>query len=177
MSTKKWSEVNQLSKATDTDRAEARAELAEEMAAHAAASSAVTKVEFAAPWKDQLALAPAIGHTVAELLPPGFARYVRVFHPFVPWTADPEEAVSNGRWADIARDAGVTFGPTFNLASTREDTSGRRRRSTALRRVGKVTSNEEPQTRCSLRCRIRPSTDTSSRSDLLRSFAPMPTLR
>ena len=113
---RKWSEIKRLSKATDADRSEARAELAEEMAAHAEASSAVTKVEFAAPWKDQLALVPAIGHTVAELLPPGFARYVRVFHPFVPWTAHPEEAVSRrncGRWADIARDAGVTFGPTL----------------------------------------------------------------
>lgn len=112
MGTKKWSEIVKLSKASLLDRAEARAELA----SHAEDLSGVTRVEFAVPWKDQLAPASARGHIVAELLPPGFDRYLRVFHPFVPWTADPNEPVSRsscGRWADIARGAGVAFGPTL----------------------------------------------------------------
>jgi len=115
MSTKKWSEINELSRATELDRAEARAELAAELSSHAE-EFGVAKIELTVPWKDQLASAAARGHTVAELLPPGFDCYLRVFHPLLPWTAEPTEPVSRsrcGRWADIARSAGVTFGPNL----------------------------------------------------------------
>jgi hypothetical protein len=115
MGTKKWSEIKKLSKATVADRGEARAELATELSSPAE-EFGVARIELTVPWKDQLAPAAPRGHTVAELLPPGFDCYVRVFHPFVPWTAEPTEPVSRsrcGRWADIARSAGVTFGPNL----------------------------------------------------------------
>jgi hypothetical protein len=115
MGTKKWSEIKKLSKATEADRAEARAELEDEHSSQGEDCD-VTRIEFTLPWKDQLAPAAAHGHTVAELLPPGFDCYVRVFHPFVSWGAEPTEPVSRslcGRWVDIARSAGVRFGPNL----------------------------------------------------------------
>ena len=115
MGTKKWSEIKKMSKATELDRAEARAELAAELSSHAE-EFGVARIELTVPWKDQLTPGAARGHTVAELLPPGFDCYVRVFHPFVPWEAEPTEPVSRsrcGRWAEIARSAGVTFGPNL----------------------------------------------------------------
>ena len=71
MGTKKWSEIKKLSKATEADRAEARAELEDELSFQGEDCD-VTRIEFTLPWKDQLAPAAADGHTVAELLPPGF---------------------------------------------------------------------------------------------------------
>ena len=53
---------------------------------------------------------------MAELLPPGFDCYVRVFHPFVPWTAEPTKPVPSSdrrSWRDIADGAGVKFGPAL----------------------------------------------------------------
>ena len=115
MGTKKWAEIKEPSKATELDRADARAELEAELSSHAE-ELGVARIELTIPWKDQLARPAARGHTVAELLPPGFDCYVRVFHPFVPWTAEPPVPVSRSRcarWADIARSAGVTFGPNL----------------------------------------------------------------
>jgi hypothetical protein len=51
-------------------------------------------------------------HHVDELLPQGYGRYLRLFHPFVPWASEPAEAVPKGSrrsWQSLAQEAGVTF--------------------------------------------------------------------
>lgn len=78
---------------------------------------AVTEVEYEIPWSKHLALSrPDAGHVVGELLPPGFDRYLRIFHPFVSWDAEPNSPSEIGRrtsWEDLATQAGVPFGPTL----------------------------------------------------------------
>jgi hypothetical protein len=59
-------------------------------------------------------------HTVAELLPAGFARYLRVFHPFLPADPeDPDEMMPNPArsWASLAEEAGVVFHPELTGSS------------------------------------------------------------
>lgn len=54
------------------------------------------------------------GQTVAELVPPGFDRYLRIFHPFLPADPDDPEAMLPGpprTWASLADEAGVVFHP------------------------------------------------------------------
>ena len=62
------------------------------------------------------------GNVVAALLPPGFERYLRVFHPFVPWDADPDAVSVDERrsWEEIASEAGVRFGPTLTWRQLEE---------------------------------------------------------
>jgi hypothetical protein len=53
-------------------------------------------------------------HTVAELLPDGYATYLRVFHPFLP--ADPRDPDSTlpgpvRTWRSLADEAGAVFHP------------------------------------------------------------------
>lgn len=53
-------------------------------------------------------------HTVAELLPDGYAVYLRVFHPFVP--ADPGDPAATlpgpvRTWRSLAEEAGAVFHP------------------------------------------------------------------
>ena len=55
MGVKKWSKITQFSKATDLDRAEARAELARELASNADDSLGVTRIEFTIPRSNDLA--------------------------------------------------------------------------------------------------------------------------
>jgi len=55
---------------------------------------------------------PAPVHRVSELLPPGYESYFRVFHPFVPWKADPAQPVEKAlrhSWAELAAEAGIEF--------------------------------------------------------------------
>lgn len=76
----------------------------------------LVEVEYGIPWSSQLSPASDVWvHTVAEILPPGFARYVRVFHPFVPWGAESGETRIDVRmrWAVLAANAGVEFRPTL----------------------------------------------------------------
>lgn len=57
------------------------------------------------PYRDRV-------HHVDELLPEGYDRYLRLFHPFVPWASTPAEAVpkdSRRSWQSLAHEAGVTF--------------------------------------------------------------------
>lgn len=77
----------------------------------------VTEVDYAIPWSGSLAPSgKGWSHTVGELLPPGYDRYVRVFHPFVPWDA---ESITQSpvdqrmSWEELATKAGVPFGPTL----------------------------------------------------------------
>jgi hypothetical protein len=54
------------------------------------------------------------GHTVAQLLPAGFPRYLRIFRPFLP--ADPMDPDGTlpgpvRRWASLAHEAGLSFHP------------------------------------------------------------------
>ena len=49
---------------------------------------------------------------LAETLPAGFPRYLRIFHPFLPWgTQDGPDPASAPRtsWQDLARAAGLRF--------------------------------------------------------------------
>ena len=67
-------------------------------------------------------------HTVAELLPPGYPRYVRIFHPFLP--ADPNDAdeVLAGparSWASLAEEAGAEFHPELTWTSLLNVLGGR----------------------------------------------------
>ena len=115
MGFRKWSEIKSLSKATDADRAAARSELADELRS-ALTTASPRRVDVEIPWRGALASASQRGHVVGELLPPGFERYLRLFHPFVPWSADssvPIPASECVRWAELARRAGVSFGPNL----------------------------------------------------------------
>ena len=76
----------------------------------------VNELEYEVPWGELLAPRPSAGHIVGELLPPGFDRYLRVFHPFVPWDAEPDSSSPISHRAsreDLANEAGVPFGPTL----------------------------------------------------------------
>lgn len=51
-------------------------------------------------------------HRVDELLPAGYDAYLRLFHPFVAWHADPggsTRADERRTWASLASEAGVQF--------------------------------------------------------------------
>ena len=51
-------------------------------------------------------------HHVSELLPPRYESYLRLFHPFVPWTSRKADLVPEGqsrRWESLAQEAGVSF--------------------------------------------------------------------
>ncbi len=66
-------------------------------------------------WLAALEHDPADGprvHRVGELLPPGYAVYLRLFHPFLPWGVDPYSADESQRrtWKSLAVEAGATFG-------------------------------------------------------------------
>ncbi len=53
-------------------------------------------------------------HTVAELLPDGFARYLRVFHPFLPADPrDPEKRLPGPvrTWRSLAEEVGASYHP------------------------------------------------------------------
>jgi hypothetical protein len=55
-------------------------------------------------WADQ--------HTVAELLPAGFDRYLRIFHPFLRSTTLDDGVIRETRtWRSLAEEAGVVFHP------------------------------------------------------------------
>lgn len=53
------------------------------------------------------------GYRLTEVgLPAGYERYVRIFHPFVPWEAKPEDLVPPERrktWREMAQAAGVQY--------------------------------------------------------------------
>jgi hypothetical protein len=50
-------------------------------------------------------------HHVDELLPDGFEAYLRLFHPFLPWGADPAttDVGDHRTWRSLAIEAGVEF--------------------------------------------------------------------
>lgn len=59
-------------------------------------------------------------HTVAELLPDGYAHYIRVFHPFLP--ADPRnpDLISPGpsrTWRSLAEEVGAVYHPQITWRS------------------------------------------------------------
>lgn len=59
-------------------------------------------------------------HTVAELLPPGFARYLRVFHPFLPADPkDPDKMLPGPArsWESLAKEAASVFHPEITWRS------------------------------------------------------------
>jgi len=80
-------------------------------------SGDVIELEYAIPWSGTLAPSgEGQVHTVGELLPPGYDCYLRVFHPFVPWDAEPSTQSSVKQrmsWEALAVEAGVPFGPTL----------------------------------------------------------------
>ncbi len=77
----------------------------------------VREIEFQIPWEGSLVSIPSgagrYGVVLGSLLPPGFDRYLRVFHPFVPWDAAFGRAAVTCTWRQLADDAGVAFGPTL----------------------------------------------------------------
>ncbi len=51
-------------------------------------------------------------HHVNELLPAGYDSYLRLFHPFVPWTSKKEDSIQGSQsrtWASLADEARVLF--------------------------------------------------------------------
>jgi hypothetical protein len=64
-------------------------------------------------WLLDLQYAPSDlpGFRVDRLLPAGYERYLRVFHPFLPWDTDAAgfSADRTPTWRSLAMDAGVTF--------------------------------------------------------------------
>jgi hypothetical protein len=48
---------------------------------------------------------------IRDCLPSGYARYMRVFHPFVPWDNEESDSslVPHKRWAELAEEAGATY--------------------------------------------------------------------
>ena len=68
----------------------------------------------------QLKTSSPDGHTVAELLPPGFDRYVRIFHPFFAASVSKPEAAAGAEprtWQSLAEEAGAVFHPEIVWAS------------------------------------------------------------
>ena len=77
----------------------------------------ITEIEFQIPWEGSLVPilsgAGRCGVVLGSLLPPGFDRYLRVFHPFVPWDARFGRVSATRTWRQLADEAGVAFGPTL----------------------------------------------------------------
>lgn len=78
----------------------------------------VVEVEHSIPWVVDPSHNGRV-HTVAELLPDGHERYLRLFHPFVPWSAElhlgPVE--TRIRWRDVAARAGIDLMATTTLGT------------------------------------------------------------
>lgn len=76
----------------------------------------VDRINFRLPWADRLhpvdGPSPS-GVTVASVLPRGYSRYVRVFHPFVPWQADFGYASPRSTWQELAESISVPFSPVL----------------------------------------------------------------
>jgi hypothetical protein len=58
---------------------------------------------------------------VREMFPPGYERYVRLFHPFIPWGADPRDVGAHGRrtWRQLAQQVGVDLHPALQWDTLR----------------------------------------------------------
>jgi len=71
----------------------------------------VQEIEFRIPWNDLLTpitdASATEGVAVRSILPSGFERYLRVFHPFVPWDAEFGPATTKRSWRQFAEDAAV----------------------------------------------------------------------
>jgi len=69
-------------------------------------------IDYGIPFANQMADPDSDdwAHTVGELLPPGYERYIRVFHPFVGSDSPQHHRTT---WRDLATEAGVPFGPTL----------------------------------------------------------------
>jgi hypothetical protein len=78
----------------------------------------VVEIEHSIPW---VVDPPHNGrvHTVAELLPDGHERYLRLFHPFAPWSAEPHlgPVEARVRWRDVAARAGIDLMATTTLGT------------------------------------------------------------
>jgi hypothetical protein len=79
--------------------------------------SEISELPYAIPWQESLDTAWTEGEpaVVASLLPPGYERYVRLFHPHVAWGSSPcsrEPLQVEATWRELADRAGVAFGPT-----------------------------------------------------------------
>ena len=66
-------------------------------------------------WLTELSHDPLDGetvHRVAELLPPGYEAYLRLFHPFRIWGSDADSTDGSSRrtWKALADEAGASFG-------------------------------------------------------------------
>lgn len=50
-------------------------------------------------------------HRVGELLPAGYAAYIRLFHPFGPWDVPPQQRMPADRrtWRSLAAEANVAY--------------------------------------------------------------------
>jgi hypothetical protein len=76
------------------------------------------EIDHAIPWSDRLGPSDTVGVAVAELLPPGFDCYVRVFHPIVRWEAEPADMKVEPRiatWSELAALSSLTLKPTLVL--------------------------------------------------------------
>jgi hypothetical protein len=70
---------------------------------------------------------PQDGHTVAELLPDGYARYLRIFHPVLP--ADARYLKQTGpmatrTWQSIADEVGAVYHPELMFIDILDDIGG-----------------------------------------------------
>jgi hypothetical protein len=89
-------------------------------------------------------------HRVAELIPPFFDRYLRIFHPFLPSdTNGPDETLPPGpvrTWASLAEEAGAVFHPEIVWYSLLPALGGR----DGPRRYGVTEGNLDDPARSSL---------------------------
>lgn len=93
-------------------------ELTESPALEQPPEAPIRKIEHSIPWSSELADRAAVGAIVGEILPDGFDRYVRVFHPFVRWEAQSADRSSEphiASWREMAALAGHELGPTLTL--------------------------------------------------------------
>lgn len=93
-------------------------EVTESPALEQPSEALIRKIEHSIPWSSELAGRAAVGATVGEILPDGFDRYVRVFHPFIRWEARSDDRNSEphiASWREMAALTGHELGPTLTL--------------------------------------------------------------
>ena len=93
-------------------------ELTESPALEQPPEALIRKIEHSIPWSSELADRAAVGATVGEILPEGFERYIRVFHPFVRWEAQSVDRTAEPRvasWSELASRADLRLSSNLTL--------------------------------------------------------------
>jgi hypothetical protein len=78
----------------------------------------IRQIEHSIPWSSELADRATFGAIVGEILPEGFDRYIRVFHPFVRWEARSADRTAEPKiasWTQLASQTDLRLSSNLTL--------------------------------------------------------------